>query len=96
MLDPSHLGGRPVVDVRQPAEFRSGRVPGAVNVGLGRLAGGSPAGVPAGAAVLCGHGERAMTAASLLARAGRTDVAVVLGGPEDWSASTGQRLDAGP
>jgi hypothetical protein len=29
----------------------------------------------------CGHGERAMTAASLLARSGRRDVAVFKGAP---------------
>jgi 3-mercaptopyruvate sulfurtransferase SseA len=33
---------------------------------------------------MCGHGERATTAASLLERAGGR-VAVFVGGPEDWS-----------
>ncbi|HEV3365599.1 MAG TPA: rhodanese-like domain-containing protein, partial [Acidimicrobiia bacterium] len=42
-------------------------------------------------AVMCGHGERAATAASLHERAGRKDVAVVVGGPDDW-ASSGRRL----
>ena len=40
----------------------------------------------------CGHGERAMTAASLLERAGRDDLFVMLGGPSDWSAATGRAL----
>ncbi|MGH3428731.1 MAG: rhodanese-like domain-containing protein [Mycobacteriales bacterium] len=44
---------------------------------------------------MCGHGERAMTAASLLERAGRTDVAVLEGGPEDWAAATGEQLANG-
>jgi hydroxyacylglutathione hydrolase len=43
-------------------------------------------------AVMCGHGERATTAASLLEQAGHHRVAVVVGGPEDWSAHTGQPL----
>lgn len=42
-------------------------------------------------AVMCAHGERAATAASLLEQAGREDVAVVVGGPEDWAAR-GRRL----
>ena len=38
---------------------------------------------------MCGHGERAMTAASLLARAGRRDTTVLIGGPDDWAAIHG-------
>ncbi len=45
--------------------------------------------------VMCGHGERAMGAASLLERAGRSDVAVLLGGPEEWSAAAGTPLQTG-
>jgi rhodanese-related sulfurtransferase len=42
---------------------------------------------------MCAHGERAMTAASLLARAGRGGLRVVVGGgPAEWSAATGQPL----
>jgi hydroxyacylglutathione hydrolase len=39
-------------------------------------------------AVMCGHGERAMGAASLLARAGHRDLAVLSGGPDDWAGAT--------
>ncbi len=46
-------------------------------------------------AVHCGHGDRASTAASVLERAGRTDVTVLIGGPEDWSRATGRPLEAG-
>jgi hydroxyacylglutathione hydrolase len=42
--------------------------------------------------VMCGHGERAMTAASLLARAGRRDLQVAHGGPRDWQRATGKAL----
>ena len=54
-------------------EFAAGHLPGAVNIELGvdRREPTPPAGP---VAVMCGHGERAMTAASLLARAGRRDV----------------------
>ena len=36
-----------------------------------------------------------MTAASMLARAGRRDLAVLDGGPADWATATGRRLDQG-
>jgi hydroxyacylglutathione hydrolase len=41
---------------------------------------------------MCGHGERAMTAASLLQRAGRQDLQVAIGGPKDWQRATGRAL----
>ena len=41
---------------------------------------------------MCGHGERAMTAASLLARAGHQDLQVAHGGPKEWQRATGQAL----
>lgn len=34
---------------------------------------------------MCGHGERAMGAASLLTRAGHTDLVVLEGSAQDWS-----------
>jgi rhodanese-related sulfurtransferase len=45
---------------------------------------------------MCGHGERAISAASLLQRAGHTDLAVLRGGPTDWAKATGQDLVQGP
>jgi hydroxyacylglutathione hydrolase len=86
----------PVLDVRQASEVADGHLPGAIPVELGALAAGPvPAAVPTGPVmVMCGHGERAMTAASLLTRAGREDVWVLLGGPEDWARATGQALAA--
>lgn len=42
---------------------------------------------------MCGHGERAMTAASLLERASRAKVAVLLGGPQDWATTHGATLE---
>ncbi len=76
-----------VVDVRQHNEFASGHVPRAVHIELGDI---GQAALPRDAfAVMCGHGERAMTAASLLARRGRSDIAVATGGPADWEMRHG-------
>jgi rhodanese-related sulfurtransferase len=89
-----HIGSRPVLDVRQAAEYAAGHVPGAAHVELGDL----PAriqDVPAGAVVMCGHGERAMTAASLLQRAGHDGLAVLADGAPDWAAATGRPLREG-
>jgi hydroxyacylglutathione hydrolase len=44
---------------------------------------------------MCAHGERAMGAASLLERAGHRDLAVLVGGPEDWARVTGRVLVTG-
>jgi hydroxyacylglutathione hydrolase len=79
-----------VLDVRQASEITDGHLPGAVAVELGALA-DDP--LPEGpVAVMCAHGERAMTAASLLARAGHKDLWVVHGGPQDWQRATGKAL----
>lgn len=81
-----------VLDVRQRTEFASGHVPGALNVELGDTAEHASA-LPAGPlTVMCGHGERAMTAASILEAQGRSNVAVLLGGPADLVAARHQRM----
>jgi rhodanese-related sulfurtransferase/glyoxylase-like metal-dependent hydrolase (beta-lactamase superfamily II) len=95
LITAGRIGGRPVLDVRQDAEYASGHIPGAVHTELGDLP-ARTGDVPAGAVVMCGHGERAMTGASLLARAGQHGLAVLAGGPADWAAATGQPLRAGP
>jgi hydroxyacylglutathione hydrolase len=46
--------------------------------------------------VMCGHGERAMGAASLLVRRGFNHVSVLVGGPDDWAEANGQTLETGP
>ncbi|HEU5392434.1 MAG TPA: MBL fold metallo-hydrolase [Streptosporangiaceae bacterium] len=88
------MDGRAVLDVRQAAEYSAGHVPGAVHVELGELPARAPD-APAGAVVMCGHGERAMTAASLLQRAGHDGLAVLAGGAPDWAAATGRPLQEG-
>jgi hydroxyacylglutathione hydrolase len=94
LVGPGDVDDRRVLDVRQDAEFAAGHLPGAVHVELGSLA--EAAGdLPVEPTVLmCGHGERAMGAASLLERAGHRDLAVLAGGPDDWARATGAKLQA--
>ncbi len=76
-----------ILDIRQDAEWAAGHVPDAVHIELGALA---TALVPDGPITLmCGHGERAMTGASVLEAAGHQELSVLVGGPEDWRAATG-------
>ncbi len=93
LVAPGEVVG-PVLDVRQASEVADGHLPGAVTVELGALDGDQlPAQLPEGPiTVMCEHGERATTAASLLERAGRQDLRVALGGPDDWRRATGRTL----
>jgi hydroxyacylglutathione hydrolase len=96
VVEAARLGDPPgvVLDVRQASEVADGHLPGAVAVELGALAGDLvPAELPEGpVTVMCSHGQRATTAASLLERAGRKDLRVARGGPEDWRRATGRAL----
>ena len=92
MVEPAAMDGR-VVDVRQANEYAAGHVPGARHVELGAIPTTSLPDEPF--TVMCGHGERAMTAASLLTARGHTHVSVLDGGPDTWAAATGRDLDTG-
>ncbi|MET9273614.1 MBL fold metallo-hydrolase [Kribbella sp. NPDC003557] len=94
LVAPGPLYGT-VLDVRQDAEFRAGHLPHAQHIELGALVGriGEVRREPV--VVMCGHGERAMSAASLLERGGHRQVAVLVGGAEDWAAATGLDLETG-
>jgi hydroxyacylglutathione hydrolase len=95
LIEPAALDSSAVLDVRQRDEFLTGHVPGARNVELGALGGVDE--LPAGhLTVMCGHGERAMTGASVLERAGRDDLGVLVGGPTDWATASGRPLATGP
>lgn len=85
--------GRGVLDVRQDGEYAAGHLPGARHVELGALAEGREQAPTHATVVMCGHFERAMGAASLLAREGRKDVSVLAGGPQDWADVTGNDLE---
>ncbi|MEU2034488.1 MBL fold metallo-hydrolase [Nocardia amamiensis] len=97
LLDAAHLSAltpAAVLDIRQHGEFAAAHVPGARNIELGTLA-ENLVDVPAGpVVVMCGHGERAMTAASILERAGRDDIHVLEGSPADYARATGRQLQA--
>ena len=88
------MDGRAILDVRQDAEFATGHLPGAAHIELGGLPGRAQD-APGEAVVMCGHGERAMTAASMLQRAGHHGVSVLAGGAQDWATVTGQPLQEG-
>lgn len=91
LLDPHQIDPARVIDVRQGNEYASGHLPAARNIELGALAG---AGLPAGPVVtMCGHSERATTAASVLERDGRRDVAVLSVGPDEWAKATGSTVE---
>jgi glyoxylase-like metal-dependent hydrolase (beta-lactamase superfamily II)/rhodanese-related sulfurtransferase len=96
LLDPTQVTSGQVdpariLDIRQDREYADGHLPAARHVELGAL---PAAALPPGPVVtMCGHGERATTAASLLERAGHEDVAVAAGGPDDWAQASGTSLE---
>lgn len=94
LLEPGTPLPATVVDVRQDNEYATGHLAAARNVELGALSALSALRLPAGpVAVMCGHGERAATAASLLERAGRRDVSILDLGPQDWAQATGTAIE---
>jgi rhodanese-related sulfurtransferase len=86
------LGGS-VIDVRQANEYAAGHIPFAQSIELGSIP-TAPMPSDSPVTVMCGHGERAMSAASLLAPH-RIATRVFDGGPHTWATSTGQALVAG-
>jgi len=95
LTGPKDLDDRHVLDVRQRSEYLDGHLPGAVHVELGDIPERAAEVPDEPTVVMCGHGERAMGAASLLQRAGHHHVAVLDGGPQDWVKVTGGRLETG-
>ncbi|MGH3671888.1 MAG: rhodanese-like domain-containing protein, partial [Pseudonocardiaceae bacterium] len=74
-----------VVDVRGPAEFGGGTLPGAVNLPLPRLRESISTLDPARPVLVhCASGYRSIAAASLLAANGFADVSDVIGGWNAW------------
>ena len=82
-----------VLDVRQRNEYEAGHVPGAAHIELGSLSNAADQLPDGSVTVMCGHGERAMSGASILAARGRGDISVLYGGPAEWSAATGRPLE---
>ncbi|HEY9198816.1 MAG TPA: rhodanese-like domain-containing protein [Gammaproteobacteria bacterium] len=81
------IDGLFVLDVRQPAEWKAGHVPGAHHISGSELAANIDA-VPKDrpVAVYCGSGYRSSVAASLLLRNGHRDIYNVIGGFTGWEA----------
>ncbi|HEY3016443.1 MAG TPA: MBL fold metallo-hydrolase [Nocardioides sp.] len=85
-----------VLDIRQASEYRSGHIPGALHIELGDLPDAIERLDDVPTMVMCGHGERAMGAASLLARAGFGRLSVLAGSPEEWAHANHTSLATGP
>lgn len=92
---PEDLDGRRVLDIRQRSEYLGGHLPGAVHIELGDVPERTAEVPDEPTVVMCGHGERAMGAASILQRAGHHDIVVLDGGPQDWVRVTGGMLETG-
>lgn len=76
-----------VLDVRQPAEWSEGHIPGAMHITGAEITKRSdevPKNRPV--AVICGSGYRSSVAASVLRRRGHREVYNVLGGMTGWQA----------
>jgi rhodanese-related sulfurtransferase len=98
-IDPSDLATRirdgrapVIVDTRSGLEYATGHVPGAMHVPFWTMPWrGSevPAERDDEVVVYCGHGPRAMMAASVLRRLGFTNVRLLRG---HWAGWTGERV----
>ncbi len=81
-----------LIDVREPAEFKSGHVPGAINVPLGRIDSQIPKlKKDKPYAVICQSGHRSNGGVRILMDAGFTDAVSVQGGTGAWGRS-GRKL----
>jgi hydroxyacylglutathione hydrolase len=87
LAGPTQLPECQALDIRQQPEYTAGHVYGAQNIELSDIAAWIDTLPRAPYVVMCGHGERAMSAASLIERAGLPAPAVLLGGPADWAAA---------
>jgi hydroxyacylglutathione hydrolase len=92
LIKPDQVADESVLDIRQTSEFDAGHLPGARHIELGDLAATSVQLPDEPMVVMCGHGERAMSAASLLARTGHTQLSVLDGGPKHVADATGVPL----
>lgn len=84
-----------ILDVRSPAEFREGHIPGARNVSLGqlrrRLDEGALAADLSGdrpVVAICFSAHRSIPAVRLLTLRGQTDVVQLAGGMRVWTGPT--------
>ncbi|HEY7914537.1 MAG TPA: rhodanese-like domain-containing protein [Blastocatellia bacterium] len=86
-------GDLQILDVRRPAEYESGHVPGAVSLPLNRLDSDARELDPERpTAVVCASGYRSSAATSMLARRGFKELFNVVGGTNGW-ISAGYRVE---
>ena len=86
--DGVHSGAIHVVDVREPHEYATGHVPGAVNMpGSNFDADALPADKPV--VLICQSGGRSRAALGKVRAAGRADVRHFAGGTGGWRAAGG-------
>ncbi len=85
-----------LLDVRHEGEWKSGHVPGTLNIPLGHLSRSLQA-IPRARPVIvhCQTGARAAIGASLLQAAGFEDVSVFVGGYAEWIAAGQPRVSEG-
>jgi rhodanese-related sulfurtransferase len=77
--------GAVIVDVREPHEWRAGYIPGAKLIPLGSLAKRAQELDPSKEAIaVCRSGNRSISAALILQRAGFTRVSSMAGGMTSW------------
>lgn len=93
LITADRIGAARVLDIRQDNEYTAGHLPAADHIELGALASRARDLPPGPTVLMCGHGQRAMSAASMLASAGRNDLVVLAGGPQGWAESTGEPLE---
>ena len=77
-----------ILDVRYDPEWKSGHIPGATHVSIGRLPsrlGDVPGDGERQLVTMCGSGARATLAGSILRRAGYDPLVVTAGGFSEWS-----------
>ncbi|MBA3488138.1 MAG: MBL fold metallo-hydrolase [Longispora sp.] len=94
LVRPDQIAGE-VLDVRQTSEYVAGHLPGAGHIELGDLPQRVRTTTVKPAVVMCASGVRALTAASILQRAGHHDVAVLIDSAAAWARSTGRSLEEG-
>mgnify|MGYP001765665723 CR=1 FL=1 len=79
-----------LVDIREPDEFVSGHVPGAINLPLSKL---TPAALPKPegkkVVIMCRSGNRSGKLAQVLPSVGRPDIADYSGSMIDWTRRGG-------
>jgi rhodanese-related sulfurtransferase len=96
LVAPEHVDAARLLDIRQAGEFRTGHLSGAIHLELGDVSQEAARMPDIPTVVMCEHGERAMSAASVLARTGHTGVRVLDGGPDDVARAKGEALATGP